>query len=246
MMKTFRNVLRSEWLKLRKSSIWLLIFVSPLTATLIGMAEDVPADPEMGWIVLMSTMAMLHALLFMPLLAGIFSAFVCRYEHQGGGWKQVLALPVPRHYLYLAKFLLVILLLAGTQLVYLGGLLSAAYAKGLLVDIPWSLILKSVLGGWVAVLPLAALQLGVSVAWVSFAAPLAVNVILTLPNMLIVNSADYGPYYPWAQPLLAMIPTSENNFGAMNVPFNTLLYVIFGSFIVFLSLGLRYFTRKEV
>lgn len=239
------RIFSSELLKLRKSPIWLLVLVSPVIAALIGLLGRL-LDAGNDWAMLLSQMALLHALLFMPLLAGVFSAFVCRYEHAGGGWKQLLALPVSRSSVYLAKFALVLGLLAITQLLFVAALLAVGAIRGFSAPIPWGTIWTSALGGWIACMPLAALQLAVSVAWSSFAAPLAVNVIFTLPNMLVANSETYGPYYPWAQPLLAMLPASDQSFGAFNVPALTLFVVIFGSFALFFALGLGYFMRKAV
>jgi len=191
------KVFQSEFIKLKKSSIWLLIFVSPLLSTLSGIGEAFVGDSnEEEWLITLSIMSYIHALLFLPLLTGVFSAFVCRYEHVGGGWKQLLALPVSRGNIYLVKFLLVIMLLALTQLLFTVGVLSVGLIKGYNETIPAGEILKSVIGGWIACMPLAALQMFVSVAWSSFAAPLAINVIFTLPNILVVNSVKYGPYSP--------------------------------------------------
>ena len=80
------------------------------------------------------------------------------------------------------------------------------------------------------------------------AAPLAVNVILTLPNILVVNSEDYAPYYPWAQPMLAMLPKGmgPSEFGAFGLSAVALFGVILGSFAVFFAGGWLYFTRKAV
>ncbi|GKS11602.1 RumG protein [Paenibacillus chitinolyticus] len=246
-MAAFFNILGAEWLKLRKTNIWLLVFISPLLAFATGLALPVPAnEPLIAWTLLLSTMALIHAMLFLPLLTGVFAAFVCRYEHTGGGWKQVLALPVSRSHLFMAKFLLVTGLLAVTQLLFLGGLIGAGCIKGLGASIPWSQLLWPVFGGWLATLPLAALQLWVSVAWVSFAAPLALNVIFTLPNILVANSETYGPFYPWAQPFLAMLPASDTSLGGLHVSFETLIYVILGGFVVFFLSGLSYFQRKEI
>lgn len=243
-MRTFTNVLRSEWLKMRKSNIWLLIFISPLLSALIGLGQTL--DEGMPWLMLLAVMASLHAMLFLPLLTGVFAAFVCRYEHAGGGWKQLLSLPLSRSTLYWSKFLIVVLLLAVTQLLFLAAVITIGLLKGVEADVPWEILLRSVFGGWFATLPLAALQLFVSVAWASFAAPLAVNVIFTIPNMLILNSEKYGPYYPWAQPALSMLVVSDNSFGAFNVSFETLLFVICGSFFVFALSGWIYFWRKEI
>ncbi|WP_040951994.1 ABC transporter permease [Gorillibacterium massiliense] len=244
-MLGFQRLVSSEWIKLRKSSIWLLIFISPLLAAIMEVALIRSGETERKWVSIMSDMVLLHGFLFLPLLAGIFTAFICRYEHEHGGWKRLLALPVSRVSVYLAKFAMAAGLIAGTQLLFLVAIVIVGTVNGM-PDIPWSTLLQSMCGGLVATLPLVALQLAVSVGWASFATPLAINVIATIPNILIVNSATYGPYYPWAQPLLAMMPVTHNNHGALNVSMETLLLVIVGGFAVFFLAGLTYFHRKEV
>lgn len=239
------GMIRSEWIKLKRSVVWLLAAVSPLIVAVIGMVE-LEKEADFPWVEVLSIASALHAMLFLPLLVGIFAALVCRYEHVGGGWKQMLSLPVSRKQVYAVKLGMVMLLIAVTQLLLLLFLLLLGYMKGFGGDIPWSLLLGSMLGGWVACLPLAALQLFVSIAFHSFAAPLAVNVILTLPNILIVNSSQYGPYYPWAQPMLAMLPREDYGFGAFNLSMETLFIVVLGSFCVFGIAGWMYFRRKSV
>lgn len=239
------KILRTEFLKLRKSSIWLLVFVSPVLASLTGFGRSVE-DIPFKWEMTLSTMVFLHALLFLPLLTGVFSAFVCRFEHVGGGWKQLLSMPVSRSKVYLAKFIVILGLIAITQVLFVSGLLLVGQLKGYEEAIPWKIILTSAIGGWVACLPLAALQVFVSTAWVSFAAPLALNVIFTLPNIMVVNSERFGPYYPWGQPFLLMLPGSEESFGALNLPIETILLVVLGSFLLFFLSGLTYFRRKEI
>ncbi|MCI3924652.1 ABC transporter permease [Paenibacillus sp. TRM 82003] len=242
------GVFRSELLKLRRSPIWLVALVSPALTTLTAALDGVAAGAagREAWIMLIGSAALLHGLLFLPLLTGVFSALVCRFEHAGGGWKQLLALPVKRGAVFGAKLALVMGLLGVVQLLVLAGLLAVAAAKGLTADAgTWGLIVRCFVGGWVACLPLAALQMFVSVVWQSFAAPLAVNVIFTLPNILVANSEKYGPYYPWAQPVLAMVPREAESFGAFNVPLESLLLVVLGSFGVFLTAGMMYFAKVD-
>lgn len=242
------KLFRSEFLKLRKSSIWMLIFVSPILSLLLGFAElsELPDVGRHQWTATLGMMTVIHAILFLPLLTGIFSSFICRYEHAGGGWKQLLSLPVSRTNVYIVKVCIVSFLIAATQILFVAGLFFIGWMKGYPADIPWGTISASVIGGWVACLPLIALQMFVSVAWSSFAAPLAVNVIFTIPNMLIVNSETFGPYYPWAQPFLMMMPNSAESFGALNVSMETLFIVIVGSLMLFIGTGFGYFMRKEI
>ncbi|WP_223070046.1 ABC transporter permease [Paenibacillus caui] len=244
-MKAFFRVLSAERLKMSKSYLWLIVLASPVLAALIGML----VSSELAeWPLLLGGMSLFHAMLFLPVMTGLFSSFICRYEHTGGGWKSLLALPVSRTAVYLAKFTVVICLLALTQILLLGAILITGRIIHISSPIPWHMLLQSILGGWVACLPLAALQMFASLRWASFAAPLVVNVIFTIPNILITNSATYGPYYPWAQPFLAMMPKGMNgyDFGAFNLPFESLMITVLGGFVLFFASGLVYFNRKEV
>ncbi|WP_433945003.1 ABC transporter permease [Paenibacillus sp. SN-8-1] len=246
-MNTFLRVLSSERLKMSKSHLWLLALASPALALLVGIMTTI--EPDMpAYPLLLSTMCLFHSLLFLPILTGVFASFICRYEHMGGGWKALLALPVSRTSVFIAKFLIVAAMLAFTQLLFLGSFVGTALYHGVTEPFPWAMITRSIVGGWVACLPLAALQLGVSLRWVSFAAPLVVNVIFTVPNILVVNSDRIRPYYPWAQPIQAMMPPNTAASGplGMNLPFESLMITVVGSFIVFLAAGLVYFNRQEI
>ncbi|MEK8211003.1 ABC transporter permease [Paenibacillus sp. FSL L8-0463] len=245
-MRTFWRVLSAEKLKMSKSHIWLLILLSPAVALPIGGLADMKDDGQITWQVLLSVMSLMHSMLFLPVLAGIFAALICRSEHTDGGWKQLLSLPVTRSSVYLAKFTLIMGMLAAVQLLFIVMVVSMGIYRGAEGAVPWQLLLTSLFGGWFACLPLAALQLAVSQGWSSFGAPLALNVSLTLPNMLISNSATYGPYYPWVQPLLAMSPYGEDKFGAFNLPMESLMLVVTGSLVLFLAGGLLHFLRKAV
>jgi len=244
-MKGLLRLLSAERVKIANIQIWLLVLLSPLIAVAIGFDVDLPSDIGEIWVMLQLEMGMGHGLLFLPILSGLFAAFICRYEHSGGGWKQLLVLPVSRSSVYMAKFTVIAVLLAVTQLLFLTCVILVGWMKGVVTPIPWEFMMRSSLGGWVACLPLVALQLAVSIMWNSFAAPLALNVVFTIPNMLVINSERIGPYYPWAQPLLSMLPNSQS-FGAFNLPLANLMIVVLGSFIVFFIAGWVAFQLKEV
>ncbi|MBW4085309.1 ABC transporter permease [Paenibacillus sp. S150] len=246
-MRSFWRVLSAERLKMSKSHIWLLVIGSPAVAVLLGALANMQEDGQpVTWEVLLSVMSLIHAMLFLPVLSGVFAALICRAEHADGGWKLLLALPVTRTSVYLAKYTMVMVLLAAVQLLFFAVLLGVGLLRGVDAPVPWALLLSSIFGGWLACLPLAALQLAVSQSWNSFGAPLALNVSLTIPNILIANSVTYGPYYPWVQPMLAMSPFGGDRFGAFNLPIQSLMIVVFGSLALFLAAGLLSFWRKAV
>lgn len=243
----FWNLVQSEFLKMRKTYIWLLLFVSPAFAFVAGfLTEQVEGAPN-EWVIPLVIMTPIHTILFLPLIIGVFTSFLCRYEHKNGGWKQLLSLPVKRTNVYLSKFFLTIMLIAINQGLVLVAWLAIGFIKGFEDPIPYDVMVRSFVGGWIATLPLAAIMLLISMAWASFAAPLAFNVVFTVPNILVANSETYAPFYPWVQPFLTMIPKGgEGPWGGFFMSFESLVYAIIGGFILFFVSGLIYINKKAV
>lgn len=242
------SILQSEWYKLRKSRIVSIIFVGPVIGLFIGLvANSFNTDeiPVNEWYLSMLTMNLTYALLFLPLITGVLASVICRYEHQEGGWKQLLALPVTRGRVFIAKYVLLLILVFVIQLFYLGSIYGVGMIKGFTDPFPIEIVWKSILGGWVATFPLIALQLWMSILFKSFAAPFTVNVVFTLPSILAINSERFGPYYPWAQPFSMMYIGGDVD-DVFFIPWEQLLTVVGGSFILFFLGGYLYFQRKAV
>lgn len=222
-----------------------IIFAGPVMGLYIGIVSNIEGDFGLNnWYISLMLMNFIYAILFLPLVSGILASIVCRYEHQAGGWKQLLALPVTRGKVFVAKYALIMLLILVMQLLYLCSIYVVGMVKGYTDPFPLDIFWRSIFGGWVATLPLVALQLWMSVAFKSFAAPFAVNVIFTLPSILVVNSERFAPYYPWVQPFEMMyIGSPEDIFF---VPWDQLLLVVGGSFVLFFIGGYLYFQRKAV
>ncbi|WP_249871976.1 ABC transporter permease [Oceanobacillus saliphilus] len=240
------SILQAEWYKLRKSKILFIIFVGPLIGLFLGLTSNLSIDVAINeWYLSLFSMNLTYALLFLPLITGILASIICRYEHQAGGWKQLLALPVTRGKVFIAKYVILMLIVLAIQLLYLGAVYVVGMIKGITDPFPLEIVWKSIFGGWVATFPLVALQLWMSILFKSFAAPFTVNVIFTLPSILAVNSERFGPYYPWAQPF-SMMYIGGNTDDIFFVPWDQLLTVVGGSFVLFFLGGYLYFQRKSV
>ncbi|QHS22805.1 ABC transporter permease subunit [Virgibacillus sp. MSP4-1] len=241
------SILRSEWYKLRKSKISFIILAAPLVGLFAGLSSGLADGMEKinGWYASLMAMTLTYALLFLPLVTGVLAGFICRYEHQEGGWKQLLSLPVTRSRVYIAKFLLILCLVFFIQWLFLGSLYLVGTIKGITDPFPMTIVWKSILGGWVASFPLVALQLWMSMIWKNFAASFTVNVIFTLPAILAVNSKTFGPVYPWGQPFLMMYAGGGTD-AVFFVPWEQVLTTVGGSFLLFFVGGLIYFQKKPV
>ena len=144
---------------------------------------------------------------FFPLFSAVLAALLCGYEHRSGGWKLLLAMPYSRSRVYAAKAVVLAVLLAVVQLAFVG----AAAAAGILAGVEGSLngrmALGSALRGWIAILPLAAIQLWFSSRWSSFGAAFSINAACILPNIVVSGLHSLiGMWFPFVLPFYAMMP----------------------------------------
>lgn len=240
-MRAFMRVLRVEVMKVRWPLTLAILAVAPILSLLMSGSPAIGQEFESYYL----NSVMVYGWLFYPIVAGILAALVCRTEHLNGGWKQLLVLPVRRAHVYAAKYVVVAVLLLVSQ-VLIGGCVVAGMAMaGRVGDVLWRDLGIGLLNGWIAVLPLAALQMWASVKWKAFGGPLALNVTLTVPALFAVQSDKYGPWYPWGQPILAMM-AAVNDDRALTVSVQTLVYVIIGGFVVWFFGGLIAFVRGDV
>ncbi|KEO82463.1 ABC transporter permease [Tumebacillus flagellatus] len=247
----FWNSLVSEWMKVRKSSLWFLIPVGPLLGLLLGWLNvhtgethpDAQGQAEVhDWLWMYPQMLGTYAVLFLPLVAGVYASLLCRFEHLNGGWKQLLALPVSRSTLYLTKLVYLLGMLALTQFLWLAGVLIFGLCLQVEGSIPWTELGKSGFSGWLTLVPLAALQLWVATVWKNFGLPFALNVILAIPGMLLLNAEKYRVYYLWSQPYLGMSPTHGGILNLAPISF----WLVLGGSLVLVAAGWTHFVKRDV
>lgn len=242
-MSGFLRLVSCEWYKIQKWLILILLIVGPVLSVGAGQSFEPDSSSMDKWLWIYTVSTQQYAWMFYPVLTGVFAALICRYEHTNGGWKQLLAQPVSRTQIYLAKAFLLAAFAAASQLIFVLLFALGAWWNGLSDTISWGIVMKSALAGWIAVLPLAALQLWISFLWRSFGVPLAINIALSLPSILAAQSETFGPFYPWAQPMLAMIP-KEGEF--LNVNTETLVFVVIGGFLITSVGGWLNFVRRDM
>jgi len=239
----FAKVLRAELMKMRWPMMILVLAVGPGLALLMTSSPSRGAGFESYYMGVVT----IYGWIFYPIVSGIFAALICRAEHLNGGWKQLLALPVRRRDVYTAKYAIVSVLLGVSQLLVLAELYAVSRHAGF-ADVPWASVGLGLLGGWIAVLPLAALQMWASTRWRTFGGPLALNVVLTFPAIFAVQSERFAPWYPWGLPVVGMMDPFAGKAGEGWIAFApaTLLIVIVGGFALWFIGGLVHFTRGDV
>lgn len=210
MMPMFR-VLHAELLKLKRTLAFRVIFVLPLLVALLQFfvllkAKAFSAEFKL-WENLPTNMLGIWAVFMMPLLITLETALLNGIEHGDRQWKHICALPVPRHAIYLAKFVVAQGLTAASTLILcvLTALVGLAVMRlrpelANAGPVPFGWLAKYAGLVWLAAWLIIAIHTWISVRWSSFAVALGVGIGGTF-FALFAASAAAGEFYPWLLPM---------------------------------------------
>lgn len=246
-MAEYARLLKTEFLKQRGTFAWALVAGTPLLVVALTFIHlnlrydylmNLPANQGLTpWLFLLVQHHFLWSFFF-SLVVTVLAAQVYHLEEKSNYWKHVLALPVSRVKVYLAKGSLVFiqsLLMIGANTL---GLVCAGKMLGLPAAPELSLLARYTFYQITAVSGLISLQ-----CWLSHALPsttLALGAgFLGVSSSLFMAQSEHGArFFPYAHPVFALPePTVDNAIALCYGP-------VFG--VLFLLVGLITFQRKEI
>jgi hypothetical protein len=222
------RVLHAELLKMKRTMAWKLVVLAPgiVVALIVFMASQAPfstlqrngAGKE--WTNLTRLVLLLWTLLMMPLYITLETAIVAGLDHAENQWKSLLARPVPRWTLYVAKLIIIVAMSAASMLVILIGILLAGAMLPRLQPqltfpspIPWAAIVREssqIMGlGFLAL----TIQFWVSLRWRSFSVAIGTGIVAMILGYFAVvagRAGDWLQYIPWALPMLVLAREPHN------------------------------------
>jgi hypothetical protein len=214
-MECFR-AFSSELLKMRRSWAFTLSIAAPLGVTLLIFllaAFDVP-NKEWNdvWIFYLRGIVWSWVLMMLPFYVALLLALIASIDHNAAAWKVLLAQPVSRPPLYVAKLAVACLLVAWSNVV----LATASLALGFLlrrlrpdmgnfgpgVDLGHFLAMLAL--AYVAGLLMIAIHAWLSMRSSSFVLSLAVVIFAVIPNFLGFQQEQLQKHWPWLFPFDAV------------------------------------------
>ncbi|MCP8967608.1 ABC transporter permease [Ectobacillus ponti] len=232
------QLLRAELLKLRRKGFWFLTFLGPFGVVALQMVnygirkEYLLGQSENDWSYYVSNV---HSFTPLALVLGIviLTSFTASIEDETNAWKQLLALPVSKLQVYLAKFTV----LAGLLLLSSCSLMLFALIHGTLLDlgtsVPYMELAKYSFYPYFAALPVLALQLWVATVSQNQGVPITTGIVGTILTFSAFALPDWMPWkWPtlmnqWKEPLVNVW---------MGIGVGLLLYMA----------GMLDFTRRDV
>lgn len=173
------NIVRAEFLKLRRSLAWAVVVGLPVILAVSGVVNTLlDGRPlEDGWHTLWMRALVFYGLFPLAVGLSIVGSLLWRPEHRGSNAYALMSAPARPVSIVAAKAAVLSLLAAAMQAVMLVAVVIVGkVAFGLPGMLPGEYVLVSLVVA-LACVPLAALQSGLSMLLRSFAAPVAVAVV---------------------------------------------------------------------
>lgn len=204
----------AEHAKLKRTLARGLAIAAPVCAVLLSLfmlanLDAIAASKAVPrWQAYLDPLLRMWASFLLPIMATLQAVLIAQLEYANRQWKYLLALPISRTPLYVAKSvnLFVLVLLGHVVLWFLALVTCAAFglAQGSLDEVAWFLAgkLSATLAGALA---LAAVQLLVSIRMESFIGAISVGLVATMVGLLGAGTMGVAAgYFPWSMPLHAL------------------------------------------
>lgn len=191
----FCELLKIEFMKVRRSKIVPLIFIAPLLVVVSGVANlSSYFTPEYtnAWPAMFIQSALVYAYYLLPLSMIVVCVMIAGRETSNNGILKMLVLPVSRYSLSLAKFSVLVFFLFMEMVVFLVVFLIAGWIAtsmmGITETLPLLYLLKWCIGLFFTMLPSAAAMWAITILFEKTILSVGLNLLLVIPGVLVANT----------------------------------------------------------
>ncbi len=240
---SFLELLKIEFIKVKRGKIIPLIFIAPLLVVASGVANlQKYFSPEYtnAWAAMFIQSALVYAYYLLPFSMIVVCVMIAGRETGNNGIMKMLALPVSRYALSAAKFCVLLFYLFMEMVVFLAvfvitGLI-ATNSTGIKEVLPIIYLLKWCAGLFFTMLPGAAAMWAITVLFEKPFLSVGLNLLLVIPGVLMANTPLWV-VYPYCYSGY-LVSCSLHDFTAKDVSAGFNLYPFLPCAILVFVLGL--------
>ena len=251
----FAQMLGIEFEKVRRSKIVPLIFIAPILVVVSGVAnlsQYLTPEYTNAWPAMFIQSALVYAYYLLPFSMIVVCVMMAARETQNNGILKMLALPVSRKALSLAKFTVLAFFLMMEMVVFLLVFVIAGFVAtatmGVTETLPILYLLKWCAGLFLTMLPCLAVMWAITVLFEKPLLSVGLNLLLVIPSVLVANTPLWLAYpYCYSGYLVSCslhdftAASSEAAFSL--VPFLPCAIAVFATF---LWLAVSQYGKKEM
>ncbi len=252
---SFLELLKIEFMKVKRGKMIPLIFIAPLLVTASGVANlQKYFSPEYtnAWAAMFVQSALVYAYYLLPFSMIVVCVMIAGRETGNNGILKMLALPVSRYALSAAKFCVLLFYLFMEMVVFLvvfvvTGLIATSNT-GITEALPVMYLLKWCAGLFFTMLPGVAAMWAVTVLFEKPLLSVGLNLLLVIPGILAANTPLWV-VYPYCYSGY-LVSCSLHDFTAKGVSAGFKLFPFLPCailvFVLVLTVAVKQFGKKEM
>ncbi len=198
---SFLELLKIEFMKVKRSKIVPLIFIAPLlvvTSRIANLSRYFTPEYTNAWPAMFIQSALVYAYYLLPFSMIVVCVMIAGRETGNNGILKMLALPVSRHALSLAKFCVVAFYLLMEMVVFLAVFVIAGFVAtstmGISETVPILYLLKWCVGLFLTMLPCVGMMWAITVLFEKPLLSVGLNLLLVIPGVLVANTPFWIAY----------------------------------------------------
>lgn len=198
---SFMELLKIEFMKVKRGKIVPLIFIAPLLVIASGVANlQSYFTPEYtnAWAAMFIQSALVYSYYLLPFSMIVVCVMIAGRETGNNGILKMLALPVSRHKLSAAKFCVLLFYLFMEMVVFLVVFVIAGFfatsSAGITEALPLLYLLKWCGGLFLTMLPAVATMWAITVLFEKPLLSVGFNLFLVIPGVLVANTPLWIAY----------------------------------------------------
>ena len=252
---SFLELLKIEFMKVKRSKMIPLIFIAPLLVVTSGVANlQNYFSPEYtnAWAAMFIQSALVYAYYLLPFSIIVVCVMIVGRETGNNGILKMLALPISRYALSVAKFCVLLFYLFMEMIVFLAvfvitGLIATSNT-GITEALPVMYLLKWCAGLFFTMLPSVATMWAITILFEKPLLSVGLNVLLVIPGVLVANTPLWVVYpYCYSGYLVSCslhdFTTKGVNTGFHLLPFLPCAILVF---VLVLIVAVKCFGKKEM
>lgn len=198
---SFLEILKIEFMKVKRGRIVPLIFIAPLLVVASGVANlSQYFTPEYtnAWPAMFIQSALVYAYYLLPFSMIVVCVMIAGRETGNNGILKMLALPVSRYALSMAKFCVLVFYLFMEMVVFLAVFVIAGTvatsAMSVTETLPIFYLVKWCIGLFLTMLPCVGAMWAITVLFEKPLLSVGLNLLLVIPGVLIANTSLWIVY----------------------------------------------------
>ena len=231
-------------MKLKRSPVWLAFLIMPIIPAFLGSANYVYQKEALTreWISLWTQHTLFTDYFFLPIMLGVYCAYIMRLEHANHNWNKLFTMPVSRGTVFLSKLITASVMLVISEIWICALFVISGHIVGL-TNPPWQSIalwgVFGTLGGMVMV----SIQILLSMFVRSFALPVGISFAGGLSGLVFLakHLGHIWPYSLMAYGMNANAPQELTQSGYAQFAVISIVYIA-----IFTVVGSVVAARRDV